>query len=120
MRIGKKLNTIKEFFKGLPKKMAEHNFLAFLGLLFISLIIGGIILYKYDITARRKEIKVGAKPLRFQKKKFENVLKIIKEREENFKEADFKKWENPFQKPFIPPVTLPQATSTQATSTEKK
>ena len=118
MRIGQKINTIKEFFKELPPKMAEHSFLSFLALLFVSLIIGGIVLYKYDITSRKKEIKIEGRLIKLHKKKMENVLESIEQREKNFQEVDFKMWQNPFQKSFVFPVV---STSTQeATSTEEQ
>ncbi len=118
MRISQKINTIKEFFKQLPLKMAEHSFLSFLALFFISLIIGGIMLYKYDITTRKKEIKIEGRLIKLHKKRMENVLESIDKREKNFQEVDFKTWQNPFQKSFVFPGV---STSTQeATSTEEK
>jgi len=118
MRIRQKINTIKEFFKELPLKMAEHSFLGFLALFSISLIIGGIMLYKYDITIREKEIKIEGRLIKLHKKKMENVLESIEKREKNFQEVDFKIWQNPFQKSFVFPIV---STSTQeATSTEEQ
>ena len=118
MRIGQKINTIKEFFKELPPKMAEHSFLSFLALLFVSLIIGGIVLYKYDIATREKEVKIEGRLIKLHKKKMGNVLESIEQREKNFQEVDFKIWQNPFQKSFVFPIV---STSTQeATSTEEQ
>jgi len=118
MRISQKINTIKEFFKELPPKMAEHSFLSFLALLFVSLIIGGIVLYKYDITSRKKEIKIEGKLIKLHKKRMENVLESIEQREKNFQEVDFKMWQNPFQRSFAFPIV---STSTQeVTSTEEQ
>ena len=118
MRISQKINTIKEFFKELPPKMAEHSFLSFLALLFVSLIIGGIVLYKYDIMSRKKEIKIEGKLIKLHKKRMENVLESIERREKNFQEVDFKMWQNPFQRSFVFPGI---STSTQeATSTEER
>jgi len=74
MRISQKINTIKEFLRGLPLKMAEHSFFSFLGLLLISLIIGGIVLYKYDIATREKEVKIEGRLIKLHKKKMGNVL----------------------------------------------
>ncbi len=118
MRISQKINTIKDFLKQLPPKMAEHSFLSFTALLFISLIIGAVMLYKYDITSRKKEIKIEGRLIKLHKKKMENVLESIEQREKNFQEVDFKMWQNPFQKSFVFPVV---STSTQeATSTEEQ
>jgi len=118
MRIGQKINTIKEFFKELPPKMAEHSFLSFLALLFVSLIIGGIVLYKYDIATREKEVKIEGRLIKLHKKKMGNVLESIEQREKNFQEVDFKTWQNPFQKLFVFPIV---STSTQeVTSTEEQ
>jgi len=117
MRISQKINTIKEFFKELPPKMAEHSFLSFLALLFVSLIIGGIVLYKYDITSRKKEIKIEGRLIKLHKKRMENVLESIEQREKNFQEVDFKMWQNSFQRSFAFPIV---STSTQeVTSTEE-
>lgn len=98
--------------------MAEHSFFSFLGLLLISLIIGGIVLYKYDIATREKEVKIEGRLIKLHKKKMGNVLESIEQREKNFQEVDFKIWQNPFQKSFVFPIV---STSTQeATSTEEQ
>ena len=101
MKIKLRENKIKEVLTKLPRVLAEQTFLTFLGLLFLSLIFGGILLYKYDILAQREKPEVLITPLKFQEDVFQRILKVKTEREKRFKEAAFKEYPNPFQR--LPP-----------------
>jgi len=83
--------------KKLPRILGERAFLTFLGLFFISLILGFFIFYKYNILARKTELKTTEKPLQFDEKTFQEVLKFWQEKGKRFQEADFKKYPNPFK-----------------------
>ena len=57
MKIPKiKTKKIKDSLKKLPRVLGENAFLAFLGLLVIALILGGLIFYKYSFLVE-KELK---------------------------------------------------------------
>jgi len=89
-------SKIKIAFIKLLKVLANYAFLAFLVLLFLSLIFGVILLYKYDVLAQKEKVEVLIEPLRFKKEVFESVLSAREEREKRFKESEFKEYPNPF------------------------
>jgi len=92
-----KIKKIGSFLKKLPKILGEKAFLTFLGLLVLSLALGTLIFYKYNVLAKKTEPEITEKPLVFEEKTYENVLKSWQEREERFKEAEFKEYPNPFK-----------------------
>ena len=98
MKIPKiKTKKIKGFFKKLPQVLAERAFLTFLFLFLIVLIIGGIVFYKYDVLAKKAEPQILEKPLQFQEKTYQSVLRVWQEKEKRFNEADFQEYPNPFR-----------------------
>ena len=82
----------KESLKRLFLILAEKAFLTFLGLLFIALISGAIIYYRYNTLVETAEIQITKEPLQFQGKTYQKILKIWQERERKFKEADLKEY----------------------------
>ena len=92
-----KTKKIKDFFKKLLRALREKVFLTFLGLLLISLILGGIVFYKYSILIKKTEPKITEKPLQFQEKTYQEVLKTWQEKEKKFQEADLKEYPNLFR-----------------------
>ncbi len=92
-----KLKKIKKFFGKLPRILGEHAFLTFLGLLIIALILGGIIFYKYNILAEKEKPEVLEKPLTFEEKTYQEILKVWQEKEKKFEETDFKAYPDPFR-----------------------
>jgi len=98
MRIPKiKTKKIKDFFKRLPQTLGEKAFLTFLGLLLLALILGGIIFYQYNILVKRAEVQITEKPLQFQEKTYQDILKIWQEKEKRFQEIDLKEYPDPFR-----------------------
>jgi len=98
MKIPKfKIKEIKQFLKKLPRTLGKRSFLTFLGLLLIALIFSGFIFYKYSFLAEKEKLEVLEKPLKFNEKVYQEVLKIWQEKEKKFEEANFKKYPNPFQ-----------------------
>ena len=98
MKIPKiKFNKIKIFFKKLPRILGENAFLTFLFLLFISLILGGIIFYKYSILAEKAEPRIIEKPLQFEEKIYRKILNEWDAREKRFKETELKEYPGPFR-----------------------
>jgi hypothetical protein len=91
-----KTKKIKTFFKNLPLWLAERSFLSLLLFIFIALILGGLVFYRYYLTIEKKEIEIKETTFRLNEKNFENILKILQEKDKKFKEADFKEYFNPF------------------------
>lgn len=92
-----KIKKIKEFLKKLPRTLGEKAFFVFLGLLLIALIFGGIIFYQYNVLAKRAEVQIIEKPIQFQEKAYQDILKIWQEREKRFQATDFKTYPDPFR-----------------------
>ena len=92
-----KTKKIKAFLKKIPKILGARAFLTFLGLLFFSLIGGGIIFYRYSILVEKTELDVSEEPLQFKEKTYQEVLKTWQEKEKKFREADLKQYLDPFQ-----------------------
>lgn len=83
--------------KKLSRIFGEHAFLTFLGLLLFSLILSSFIFYEYSISAEKVEPKVLEKPLKFEEKTYQAILKTWQEKEERFKEVDLKEYHDPFR-----------------------
>lgn len=116
MKISKsELKKIKETLIKLPRVLGEHAFLSFLGLLFLSLLFGGFLFYKYDVLAKKERVEVFIKHSEFNEDGFRKTLKEWEEREKRFKEAESKEYPNPFQKSLISPI----ATSSVPAPTEE-
>lgn len=92
-----KIKKIKEFLKKLPKTLGEKAFFVFLGLLLVALIFGGIIFYQSSILVKRAKVQITEKPLKFQEKTYQDILKIWQEKEKKFQEADWKTYPDPFR-----------------------
>jgi len=91
------IKKIEVFLKKLPKILGERAFLTYLGLLVLALILGGFIFYQYNILAKKTEVQITEKLLRFEEEVYDKVLKIWQEKEEKFEGADFKEYPNPFR-----------------------
>ena len=92
-----KFKKIEVFLKKLPKILGEKAFLTYLGLLILALILGGFIFYQYNILAKKTEVQITEKLLRFEEEVYNKVLKIWQEKEEKFEGADLKKYPDPFR-----------------------
>ena len=98
MKIPKlKIKKIKQPLKRLPRVLGERALLTFLGLFLLSLIFGLIIFYKYSILAKRVVPQITEKPLQFNEKIYQDVLKIWQEKEERFLETDLKQYPDLFR-----------------------
>jgi len=92
-----KTKKIREFLLRLPRMVAKNQFLISLILIFLALILSSFIFYKYGILAERKEIEVLEKPLHFNEKTLQEILKVWAEREKRFNEAGLKEYPDPFK-----------------------
>lgn len=90
------ISKIKIAFIKLLKVLANYTFLTFLVLLFLSLIFGTILWYKYKSLAQKEKLEVQIMPLQLKEDVFERVLKAWEERERRFKESEFKEYPSPF------------------------
>jgi len=86
----------KVFFKKLPRILGENAFLTFLFLLLLSLIIGGIIFYKYSILSEKVEAEIIEKPLQFKEGVYRKVLDEWEAREKRFRESELREYPDLF------------------------
>lgn len=89
---------IGRFFRKLPKYLGENAFLTSLEFIFISLILGTLLFYKYSILPERKEPRVLEKSLLFDEKNFQEFLKTWQERQKKLEEVESKTYFHPFRK----------------------
>jgi cell division protein FtsL len=85
-----KLTKNKEFFRKLPRVLAERFFLTFLILIFIALILGGLVFYKYSILVEQKKVEISEKQISFKEKEFQEILKIWEDNQKRLEEAGLK------------------------------
>ncbi len=88
---------IKDFFKKLLPRAAEHCFLVFLVLVFISLIIGSLQFYQYSFLAEKSEPEISKAKIQFKENLYQKILSEWQNREERFETAETKEYPDPFQ-----------------------
>ena len=107
-----RFSKIKDFFNRLPRFLAQKAFLAFLFLFFLGSVFGLIIFYKYIFLTEKAEIEILEAPLEFREKTYQTILKIWQEKEEKFREADFKQYPDLFREKkeieFLPEEPEPE------------
>lgn len=91
------MNKLKKFLKRLPRILGENAFLTFLAVIFISLVSGALVFYKYSISVEQSKPEVLEEPLLFSEKDFQDVLKTWQDRQKKFEEADLKVYLSPFR-----------------------
>lgn len=85
------------FLGKLPRILAKNSFLTFWVLLVFALIIGAFLFYKYAFLIKKIEPQIIEKHFDFNKKNYEDVLKIWQEKEKKFSEIELKIYPNPFK-----------------------
>jgi len=114
----------KNFLKSLPKILAKHSFLTFLGLLFVTFIFTGIIFYQNIISAEKitedETLKIST---RFEEKTYQKVLEQWQKRKEKFEKVDSEQYLDPFQEKREASsfsTSSQQSTSTQESTSSQK
>lgn len=95
-----KKRNFKELKNNLSKfarALAEHAFLFFLALIFIGLIMGGFLFYRYSFLAEKAEPEITQEPVQFKENLYQKILEEWQVKEEKFEEAESKQYFNPFQ-----------------------
>ena len=92
-----KANKLKETIKSLPRILTKHLFAFFMFLVFLALVFGGILFYKYSILAERAEARVFVRTIQIKKDILQRILDKWTEREERFNQAGTKEYSNPFE-----------------------
>ena len=97
----------KKNLKKLPSIIAKHTFLACLILLLLALVLGSFLYYKYYVLAQKAELEISGRLFPLKQEIYQEVLNIWQENERIFKESEFKKYPNPFEKRILAPEENP-------------
>lgn len=87
---------LKNSAKNFPKALADKSFLSSIILIFLALVVGAILFYKYDVLVEKQEAQSSQTSLRIQQANYSFVMSEWQERQEKFDAADFKNWPDPF------------------------
>jgi len=93
-----KLKKIKLFFKKFPRVLGENSFLTFLGLLFVSLVLGIFVFYKFSFLVSKEKPEITEESLQFQEKTYQAVLDEWQKRDKRLLEINLKLYPDPFVK----------------------
>ncbi len=91
-----KLRKIGSFFKKLPRVLGENSFLTFLGLLFVSLVLGALVFYKFSFSVGKEKPEITEASFRFQEKTYQAVLDEWQKRDQRLSEINLKLYPDPF------------------------
>lgn len=91
-----KIKKFKESFKKLPWAIAERGFKAFLALVWVALILGGFLFYKYIFSVEEGEII--ERPIQFKEKLYRKILQTLEDRQKQFEEVELKEYLDPFRR----------------------
>lgn len=92
-----KIKKLTKTLSRIPGILAKNAFLTFLAAFSLILIASSVLFYKYDISAKKKDFKIINESVEFKTESYDYVLQAWQEREEEFKEAGFKNYSNPFK-----------------------
>ena len=92
-----KINKVKKVFGKLPRILGERAFLVSLILIFLALILGGFIFYKYNILAQKTEPQIIEKPFQFKESLYQKILEEWQGHQRKFDEAELKEYPDLFQ-----------------------
>ena len=81
----------------LVKWIAKHAFSVFLFLFFLSLILGGILFYKYGVLVQRTEQDFEVALPNFKEDLYRDILEEWQLRRQIFEGAENKEYPNPFR-----------------------
>lgn len=77
--------------------MGENSFIFFLSIVFLELVLGGFLFYKYSILAEKTKLEIIEETIQFKEETFEEVLDEWIEQRKNFNAIETKKYPDPFQ-----------------------
>jgi len=77
--------------------LGSYVFFSILVLIFLDVLFGGFLLYKYAILAKAQEPNTADKNFKFEESAYQEVLIELQTREEKSKSASEKNYLNPFK-----------------------
>ena len=76
--------------------LGSHVFFVILTLIFLDIMFGGFLLYRYTFFAKIQDSGAPAQNFRFEESAYKNVLVELQAREQKFEEAQEQDYPNPF------------------------
>ena len=104
-------NQIKSFFQKVPKILAERAFPVFLLLVFLGLIVSAILFYRCCFRTEKIEPKIVGEQVCLKEKIHQKILEEWLDREQRYKEADFKVYPNLFLAVTEEPLEITTSTA---------
>jgi len=84
-----KLEKFKGNFKKIFRRLAENALLSSLVLILFAFILGVLLLYHYTFLIKEKKLEVLEKISSFDEKSFQEILKVLEERQKKFEQEKF-------------------------------
>ena len=93
---GLKLNKTKKSLLNFSRMLVEHLFLTSLVVIFISLILGATVFYKYYMLSQNTEPELGTGITKFKENTYQKILEEWQSGGERFEAAKTKAYPDPF------------------------
>jgi hypothetical protein len=90
------VKKIKEKIWDFEGYCAERIFTTSLAAIFLALILGGILFYKYDILLDKSQMGPGVVSIKLQTQNYQKITEKWQQMQNNFSNADLKNYFNPF------------------------
>jgi len=90
------IKAIKRVLKKTVWFFGEKAFVSFIIFIFLALLAGGAIFYYYGFLAAARESEVVVESIKLDDESYQGFIENYQRRTENFAEADFKAYSNPF------------------------
>jgi len=91
------LKKIKLFLKRLPEILAEKPFFTFFVLIFLALVFGAFIFYRFSLLFESRLAPFEEEPLEFREELCQKFLETLDEKERRFEETELKDYPSLFK-----------------------
>ncbi|MEA3344146.1 MAG: hypothetical protein U9Q16_00460 [Patescibacteria group bacterium] len=98
-----KLSKIKNFIEQFLLIVAKNIFSCCLFFLLLSVLLSGLIFYKYVINPQKISLDATEDPFLIEEEMYQNILEKWQIKEKKFIEAGLKEYSDPFEKPILVP-----------------
>jgi len=90
------IKAIRIILKKIVWFLGRRAFVSFIVFVFLALLAGGAIFYYYGFLAVAQESEVVVESIKLDDESYQGFIENYQRRTENFAEADFKTYSNPF------------------------
>ncbi|MFH1036758.1 MAG: hypothetical protein V1756_01655 [Patescibacteria group bacterium] len=89
--------NIRNIVGQIPRVLAENSFFVVIVSIILTVALGAVVFYKYDILVKKSELQNPDVPFKFQEKIYEEIIGEWQDREKIFNEAGSKQYMDPFK-----------------------